>query len=181
MNIEGVLTAIPTMDTTQRKAVRRNAEALLVDPSKQAAARTVLDALDAETTRAAAAVAEQFRLIPIGKRVADVFSHKPPTESERKAVQVLLDNPASPPERLSSEIGWKKPIWKERFIAMVKKREAGLWPPDEAVVRDDNFYSSLIADITADGRWTMRPDVVQAFIKLGITARSGRAALPSNL
>jgi len=172
VKIEGIIAAIPTMDRTKRQGVRKNAELWLAKPDKAADARKVLAALDAATEAEAAVLAEHVRSLPNAKRVVAAFQHVPMTETERKIVQVLLDHPGETSTGLSTLLDWRGQTWHMHFGEMCKKREVYLWPADDAANRDASFYSGILAELSEDNRWTMKPDVTQAFNALGLQARN---------
>lgn len=168
MNIEGIIAAIPTMHGTKRQGVRKNAELWLENPDKAAEAQRVSAALDAAPEAEATALADQVRGLPNAKRVITAFQNTPMTETERKVVQVLLDHPGETSSGLSTRLGWGGQSWHMHFGEMCKKREVYLWPADDAVLRDAWFYSGILADLSEDNRWTMKPDVAEAFTALGL-------------
>lgn len=176
LNIEGIIAAIPTMDSAKRQGVRTNAELWLARPEKVADARRVLAALDAAMEAETTALADKVRKLPNAQRVITAFQHVPMTETERKIVQVLLDNPGETSSGLSALLGWGGQSWHMHFGEMCKKREVYLWPADDSVLRDASFYSGILADLSEDNRWTMKPDVAQAFTALGLQSqrRAGR-------
>ncbi|TKD45279.1 MAG: hypothetical protein E5W98_14180 [Mesorhizobium sp.] len=139
MNIEAILAAIPSMDKKKRESARINAVAKLSHPSMSAGARRLIGALDAQSELEMATLSEHVRQLPIPKRGVDAFTHQPMSETELKITQVLLDNPG-----LCSEGGWPKTrmgaqSWHMHLGEMCKKREARLWPADNAVVRNAAF------------------------------------------
>lgn len=172
MNIEGIIAAIPTMDRPKRQGVRKNVELWLANPEKAADARRVLAALDAVVGREAAALADHVRGLPNAARVIEAFGHLPMTDTEQKIVQVLLDHPGETSTGLSTLLGWDAQSWHMHFGTMCKRRETFLWPADDAVGRDTSFYSGILADLSEDNRWTMKPDVVQAFAALGLHSQA---------
>ena len=114
---------------------------------------------------------ERLRVYSVAKRVTGGVLHKKLSAVERQAIQVLLDHPGSTSSALSREAGWGSPIWLKRFGALLKRREAGLWPMEADTDSDDTFYASIVADRGDDALWTMKPDVAEAFGKLGFVAQ----------
>lgn len=168
MNVDGIIAAIPGMDAAKRKGVRKNAQISLADPSKAEHGRRVLAALDEAEGKDAATLSEQVRLWPVARRVVEAFKYEPMTETEHRLVQVLLDNPGLTSEGLSRALGWGGQAWHLHFGEMCKRREHRLWPSDQSAARDASFYSSILADLSPDNRWTCRADAMAGFAELGL-------------
>jgi hypothetical protein len=164
------------MDLAKRQGVRKNAERWLENPGKASEARRVLAALDAATEAETTALADHVRSMDNAKRVVEAFQNVPMTETERKIVQVLLDHPGETSSGLSTLLDWGGQSWHMHFGEMCKKREVYLWPADDSVLRDASFYSGILADLSEDNRWSMKPDVAAAFTALGLQPqrRAGR-------
>ena len=163
-----IIAAIPGMNAAQRQGLRTNAKRLLADPKRADVAQKVISALDSQATADQEALVEHVRNLPMAKRVVEAFRHEPMTETERRLVQVLLDYPGSTSEGLSHSLGWGGQAWHLHFGEMCRRRESRLWPADRAVKRDSSFYSGILADLSADNRWSCKPDVAQAFSALGL-------------
>lgn len=168
MDAGKIIAAIPGMNAAQRTGLRANAERLLADPKSAAVAREVIAALDGQAAAEEEALLAHVRNLPMAKRVVEAFRHEPMTETERKLVQVLLDHPGSTSEGLSRALGWGGQAWHLHFGEMCRRREARLWPADRAEKRDSSFYSGILADLSADNRWSCKPDVAAAFGELGL-------------
>ncbi|TIL56838.1 MAG: hypothetical protein E5Y79_27570 [Mesorhizobium sp.] len=171
MSIEAILAAIPKMDPTRRATVRANAEAKLSHPSAGGDARRVIDALDAQIELEAGVLSEHVSGLPVAERVIEAFTHQSMSETERRIIQVLLDNPGLSSEGLSQKLGWGAQSWHMHFGEMCKKREARLWPADNAVVRNAAFFSGILAEWSEVGGWNMKPDVAEALSALGLKAK----------
>lgn len=93
------------------------------------------------------------------------------TETEQRVVQVLLDNPGSRSVDLSAKLGWGGKIWHTHFGTMCRDRMADLWPAERyEKMPDVSFYSSILADVADDTLlYTLRPEAVAAFARLGLT------------
>ncbi|BCG69372.1 hypothetical protein MesoLj113a_05300 [Mesorhizobium sp. 113-1-2] len=171
MSVDAILAAIPTMDAQKRANIRNNAEARLSHPSSGEDARRVINALDAQIELDAHVLSEQVSRLPIARRVIEAFTHQPMSETERKIIQVLLDNPGLSSEGLSQKLGWGAQSWHMHFGEMCKKRETRLWPAENAVVRNAAFFSGILAEWAEQSGWKMKPDVAEAFSGLGLKAK----------
>lgn len=156
------------MDELSRRSLRFNVEAKLDDPKWASSARQLLAALDAHEAHEQVAVADHVRTLPVAHRVSEAFTHEPMTETERKLVQVLLDNPGRTSSGLTQTLGWRGQAWHMHFGEMCKKREARLWPAEPAVTRDANFYCGILADLSEANTWTVKPDVADGLALLGL-------------
>ena len=170
MDIERIIKSIPGLDANQRKALRANVEAKVDDPTLGAGAQRILAALEEQQVREREALSAHVASLPRAERVIEAFRRDPMTETECKLVQVLLDNPGQSSAGLSKALGWGGQSWHLHFGTMCQKREARLWPAEPAVVRDANFYCGILADLSDDNRWTIKPDVVEGFAALGLRA-----------
>ncbi|MCF6101810.1 hypothetical protein [Mesorhizobium muleiense] len=168
MSLDKIIASIPGMDAKRRAETRSNAERKLDDARMGADARRVIEELDAQEAREAAAFSDRVSNLPVAKRVVEAFSSM--TENERNIVQVLLDHPGETSTGLSSALGWGGQTWHMHFGEMCKKRETRLWPAEPAVVRDANFYCGILANLSADNRWTIKPEVAEGFTALGLRA-----------
>lgn len=171
MSIEAILATIPSMDPKRRATLRANAEAKLSHPDAGGDARRVIDALDAQIEREAHALSEHVAGLPVAQRVIAAFTHHPMSETENKITQVLLDNPGLSSEGLSQKLGWGAQSWHMHFGEMCKKREARLWPADNAVLRNAAFFSGILAEWSEVSGWKMKPEVADAFSALGLRAK----------
>lgn len=175
MSIDKIIASLPEKTEAERKKMRANAERLLTSgtPAQKADARKLLDAIEAVV------VAERERLntrlagMPLSARVAEAFRKRPPSPNEEKIIRALLENPHSTSGELSKAYGHDSQIWQMHFGNMAKDREADLWPAEHSNMRDANFYSGILANFDPNGsRFTMKPEVVEGFAALGISARS---------
>ncbi|MER8898826.1 MULTISPECIES: hypothetical protein [unclassified Mesorhizobium] len=171
MSVETILAAIPTMDAQKRATVRANAEVKLSHPSAGGDARRVIDALDAQIELEASVLSVHVAGLPVARRVVEAFTHQPMSETERRITQVLLDNPGLSSEGLSQKLGWGAQSWHMHFGEMCKKREARLWPADNAVVRNAAFFSGILAEWSEVSGWKMKSEVADAFSALGLKAK----------
>lgn len=170
MNIAKLIEGLSSRSEAERREMRAKAEGWLNsgDPNKEAAARELLSALDLT----AAAAAEAFERTPLGDRVVLAFSRQPWSDHERKLIQVLLDHPASTTTELNRLAGLgDNMVWQMHFGNMCKDRSAHLGSPPAAVTREGLFWSGLLADAAPEtNRFTMKPDAVAGFAKLGLKA-----------
>ncbi len=174
MNIDRIIAAIPDKSPEERKRIRLNASDWLAsgDPKKAAAANGVIAALDA--CEGAETLERHERLLALSpaQRLVEAFTSDPLTETERLLVQVILDNPGETSTTLGHLIGWKGKSWHMHFGKMCKRREASLWPAEQFETKDAFFYSGMVTDVEQDdaGNWrfTIKPDLVEAFAELGL-------------
>lgn len=178
MSIEKIIASIPSRDTRDRREMRSNAERLLAGgpEAKKADARRLLDALtsheqeerDQRITRAAG--------MDRADLIVEAFTSRPITETEEKVVRVLLDNPGLRSIDLTAKLGWGGKAWHAHFGAMCRNRMADLWPAERFEDAPDvSFYSGLLAEVTDKTLlFTMRPEAVEAFARLGLTPSGTR-------
>lgn len=162
---------IARMDASKRSQLRENANRLTQSGSdlQRAKAAAVLDELRRVEDDELAARREAVAGMGIPERVAAAFSELPPTETERRLLQVLLDNPDSSSEALSAGLNWKGQSWHMHFGEMNKKREHLLWVAEHAVVRDASFYSGILALFSDSSRgFTIKPEVAEGLAAVGI-------------
>ena len=174
MTIEKIIAAIPEKSPSERKRMRQNAAAWRAsgDPKKVAAADGVIAALDAcEGAETQARHARLSAMTPAQRLVA-AFTADPLTDTERLLVQALIDNPGETSTTLGRLIGWKGKSWHMHFGKMCKRREATLWPAEKFESRDAYFYSGMLTeqaqDEKGDWRFTLRPELADAFAELGL-------------
>ncbi|MGO6895430.1 hypothetical protein ACCT15_16265 [Rhizobium ruizarguesonis] len=162
---------IAGMDKAKRSQLRANAERLREKGSEaqkfQAAA--ALDELrrieEEEKVSRRATIAS----LKMPERVANAFTELPPTETERRLLQVLLDNPGGTSEALSAAIQWKGQTWHMHFGEMCKDREHLLWAAEPSEVRDASFFSGILAVFSDLSRgWTIKPEVAEGLAMISI-------------
>lgn len=171
MSIEKTIAAIASMSLKERETLRANAERMLKTPGKEPDAQRVLDALDAAAQGERAALIAQARSLPAAQKVVQAFTLMPMTETERNVVQALLDNPGASSRELSQSIGWDGQAWHAHFGKMCGDREHLLWPAEPFEKIEGKFKSGILADISTNLRWTMKPEVVEGFAALGLRPR----------
>ena len=173
MKIERTLLAIPTMSDEASAGVRANVERLLAHGSKaqKAAAEEVLEALEARVVDQAAAKAAHVAGLTPADRIIEAFQAQPLKPTERKVVQVLLDNPGATSAALTKLSGCTgRTAWHLRFAAMCKARDVRLCPVEPDVTHPGDFYIALLADHSAETNgFTFKPEAVEAFAELGLT------------
>jgi hypothetical protein len=184
MKIERTLQAIPTMSDEASAGVRANVERLLAHGSKaqKAAAEEVLEALEARVVdQAAARAARVAELSPV-ERIVGAFRKQPIKETERKVIQVLLDNPGATSPILTKKAGWTgKTAWHLRFGTMCKAREENLWPAEPAVTRSGDFYTGILADYCPETHgFTLKPEALLAFAMLGLLPAPATTGTPAD-
>jgi hypothetical protein len=179
MTIDKIIAIIPSKSDAQRRKMRENADRWLssgTEPQK-AQARRLVDALDAQGAAEHQQRHDEVTAMTLSERVVEAFRRRPPTPSEEKAIDALLAHPGATSRQLSAACGWKGQIWHTRFGTMCKNREADLWPAEPSTARDANFYVGILTTFDPDGdRFTMKPEVVEGFAELGISAPARRSA-----
>jgi hypothetical protein len=167
MKVDGVIAQLPRMSADQRKLVRTRALAMRDGgrPDEKVAAGRVLDAFDALAQTEDEALAAR----PLAQRVIEAFHAKPMKDGERTAITALLRHPGSTSAELSAAAGWRGNTWHLRFGTMCRDRAAALWPAPGSEVRDAEFFTGILADFDkVDSRFTMKPEVAEAFAQLGL-------------
>jgi len=174
LTIAHLIELLPTKSAEERRQMRENAQRSLATGGQRASdATALLEALDAFEAQARdrrmRGPADAHRIAPI------VEAFQPMSETERMLVQVLLDNPDASSEQLTEAMGWKDQAWQLHFGKMCEKREHLLWPAPFEPKRDAPFYSGILADFDEDTRgFTLKPEAVEAFARLGLRPRGGR-------
>lgn len=175
MPIEKIISSIPSASKEQRETMRRNALSELQKPDGRlhAEAQRVLTELEAVEVREVGALVDELKNLNIADRVVRAFQVRPLTETDEKLVRVLIDNPGSTSTQLTEFLGWKGQSWHLHFGTMCANRAIYLWPAPKATWRNGSFYSGILADFEEEGsRFTMMPEVREAFARLGIKACS---------
>lgn len=170
MNIDKIITSIPGMSRQERERVQANAEKMLEtgnDAQKQAAER-VLATLGQTEHAEHQALVDRLSGMEVSARVVEAFRVDPMTETEAKIIQVLLDYPSSTSTELSQALGWGAQSWHMHFGTMCANRAVYLWPAPKSEVRSADFYSGILANLSSDNRWTMKPEVEVALSEIGL-------------
>jgi hypothetical protein len=174
MNIDKLIASIPAKDKMWRDDMRANAERILRgnDEARKPDAQRLLDALSAgESEERERRLAWAAGLSPV-ERIIAAFSAEPMTEVERKVVQCLLDNPGLSSAALTEKLGWGGQIWHTFFGELCRDRMADLWPAPRAEKRKADFYCGILADQSRETNlFTMKPEAVEAFARLGLHAK----------
>jgi hypothetical protein len=173
MTVAQLIDAIPSKSAEQRRQMRENARrAIEAGRSRAPEAKALLEALDAFEARERD---RRMQAPPGSARVAlvlDAFRKMPRTEPERELVQVVLDHPDASSERLTHEIGWHNQAWQLHFGKLCERREHLLWVAPFEAKRNDRFYSGILAEFDEITRgFTLKPEVVEAFARLGLRPR----------
>lgn len=174
MSIEKIIASLPGRSIGERGEMRANAERMLASgpEAKRTDARRLLDALvSLEQDERAKRIARAAGMDRVDL-IVEAFMSRPVTETEEKVIQVLLDNPGHRSIDLSAKLGWGGKAWHAHFGAMCRDRMADLWPAERFTSRPDvSFYSGLLAEITDKTLlFTMRPEAVEAFARIGLVA-----------
>lgn len=173
MNIDKIISSIPGMSQQERDRVRANAEKLVEtgnDAQRQAAEKVIATLAETEEAEHQALV-DRLNGMAVSARVVEAFRVDPMTETEAKIIQVLLDNPGSTSTELSQALGWGAQSWHMHFGTMCANRAVYLWPAPKSEVRSADFYSGILADLSPDNRWTMKPEVEVALSELGLRGK----------
>ena len=124
---------------------------------------------------AAARLRDHISLSPNERayRIFGAFLEMPPTETEKRLIHVLLDNPGFSSAQLSFRMGWKgKSAWHMHFGIMCKKREHLLWPAPDGFSFGKWYGAILVkwAGKASDGGtgFRLRPAAMRAFDPLGL-------------
>jgi hypothetical protein len=91
----------------QRAQMKLNAKQAATNPKLEAEAREVLSALEQFEQEERQTLEQHVRSLPIARRIAEAFKAEPPTETEVKLVQVLLDHPLEYAAREQADICWQ--------------------------------------------------------------------------
>lgn len=174
MNIDKIIAGLPGMSQHERERVRANAEKLINSGSsdQKTAATEVIEALGEVEEAEHKALLDRLNGMEVSARVVEAFRVNPMTETEAKIIQVLLDHPGSTSTELSQALGWGAQAWHMHFGTMCFNRAIYLWPAPKSEVRSADFYSGILADLSTDSRWTMKPEVKVALSELGLRGRA---------
>lgn len=174
MNVDKILSALPGMAHQERERVRANAEKLgdSGNADQRAAATKVIEALVGIEEAEHKTLVDRLNGMKVSARVVEAFRVNPMTETEAKIIQVLLDHPGSTSTELSQALGWGAQAWHMHFGTMCFNRAIYLWPAPKSEVRAADFYSGILADLSSDNRWAMKPEVAAAFSELGVRAQA---------
>jgi hypothetical protein len=176
MNLDIIVAAIPGRSEAQRGQMRANAAKWLDTgtDTQKAAAQTLLDALETQEAAEQMAFKDRLKAMEPAERVVEAFHVKPPTKNELKVIQALLDNPGSKSTELSETCEWRGNKWHLDFGALCGKRGVYLWPSEPVEKQNKSLLSGILADLDLEeNRFTMKPDVVEAFAELGIKPTRG--------
>lgn len=174
MNIDKIVAGLPAMSKQERDRVRANADKLLDTggADQKAAATKVIEALKNTEEAEHKALVDRLNGMEVAARVIEAFRVRPMTETEAKIIQVLLDHPGSTSTELSQALGWGAQSWHMHFGTMCANRAIYLWPVPKAEARSADFYSGILADLSPDNRWTIKPEVEAALLELGMRTQS---------
>lgn len=174
MNIDKIIASIPAMSHAERQRVRANAERLSATgtAAQKQAAEQVLVTLTETAEAEHQELVSRLHGMEVSARVVEAFRVNPMNDTEAKIVQALLDHPASTSTELSQALGWGAQSWHMHFGMMCFNRATYLWPAPKSEVRSADFYSGILADLSPDNRWTMKPEVAAAFAEHGLRPRA---------
>jgi hypothetical protein len=170
VNVDKIISSLASMSHQERERVRTNAEKFRDSGygEQKSAAAKVTEALAELEISEHQAIVNGLNGMDVSARVVEAFRVSPMTETEAKIIQVLLNHPCSTSTELSQALGWGAQSWHMHFGTMCFTRAIYLWPAPKSEVRSSDFYSGILADISSDNRWTMKPQVASAFAELGL-------------
>ena len=165
-----IIDAIPGMGRDARRRLRENASRWLNgSPSQAAEARQVLEALDEVSERERSQASRPLAEADAVARVVRAFQDPPMSETERRVVQVLLDNPDRSSEFLTAKCGWQGQSWQMHFGTMCRNREHLLWAAPFEPKRNAPFYCGILADFDETTRgFTLKPEAVEGLRQIGL-------------
>ena len=106
---------------------------------------------------------------PLAERLKQACEALPLNGIEERVVTALLRKPGADSKALSEACGLGGAVWHTHFAALCQKREGWIWPaslPDEP---DARFLPGVLAEYRAQsGSFTLRPEVAQAFRRMGL-------------
>jgi hypothetical protein len=171
MNIDKLISAIPSSTQVKRAQMRANANTWLTTgtTSQRDLAHQLINALDAREALEGQGLKAELTSLNLAERVVKAFVAQPMTANERALIKVLLDNPDSTSSKLTRLMGWKAQSWHLHFGTMCANRAPYLWPAPDAEHRDGKFYSGILADLQEPANtFTMKTEVAVAFAQLGV-------------
>lgn len=171
MGIRQIIDAIPSRSSEQRARMRANAERALDSgpEARRSEARALLAALDAHAEAEDMALRDRLADAPAETRVIEAFRARPPTATERRLIEVLLDNPGRTSSQLTAAMGWQAQAWHLHFGEMCKARARWLWPAETSGPDDKPFLCGILAEFDPrDATFTMKSEAAAAMVVLGI-------------
>lgn len=171
MSVAQIIATLSSRSPDERKRMRANANRVLAGAADKpkADAQELIRALDAIECEENAEKASRAEAMPRAQLVVEAFRAKPMNETDRKIVQVLLDNPGLTSQDLSAKLGWGGKAWHMHFGTMCQKRITSLWPAPYAEERDAFFWCGILTSITeVTNLFTMKPEAAEGFAMLGL-------------
>lgn len=179
IDVSGTLKKIPNMSEQALARLKTNVDAWKAsgDPNKLAAAERVAAAIE----RAQAVVSridyDDLSQDQRVERLRQAFTRRPLTETEAKVLTVLLRYPGETSRALSRRLDWEGQTWHAHFGKMCHAREDLLWSAPPSKVRDDAFFSGMLADFDkADRSWRIKPELEDALFDIAGLAKGSKAA-----
>jgi hypothetical protein len=172
MSLSQIIAGLPSRSPDERKLMRANAERILAGTTEKPkeSANELLNALNAFEREENARATARAETMPKAQLVVEAFGTM--SETDRKIVQVLLDNPGLTSQGLSAKLGWGGMAWHMHFGTMCAKRISSLWPAPYAEERDAFFWCGILADITdVTNLFTMKPEAAEGFAALGFRTK----------
>lgn len=180
MNIQKIIESLPNRTRAERAEMRAKATLMQTEgtPAQQADAAALLAALDAHDASLALADAEAavaVNKLPLDQRAKVAFEKDPPSPTERRAIQVLIDHPGSSCAELSAQLGMAPNMWDMEFGALCAKRASFLrdFTGTPAAGKSENLPLLTLPTRGKDGiiRYTMKPEAIATFRQLGFRVK----------
>lgn len=166
MNVDPLITSLPSKSDKERRLIRARAEDWVADGSsaQQEAGRKVLDAFAKLKEREAAS--------DPASKIENAFTRMPPSDLEGSLLQVLLDHPGATSTTLTQAMGWQDKAWQLHFGKIGWDRQDYLWPAPWNDSRNEPFKAGILADFDeATSGFTMKPEVIEGLERVGVKGR----------
>lgn len=169
MSSDKIIASIPKMSAAERDTVRQRAKAQLLASDGDKDAEKVIAALDAFEQRMQSeeeAALNELRAGPPTKLIKAAFENMPPTQTEIRIIQVLIDNPDSSCAELSGRLGWQPNTWDMQFgsLCALRRRYFGqITPADKDMSENLSLLLVRRRDESGTLRYTFSHDALEAF------------------
>jgi hypothetical protein len=181
MNIEKLVTSIPTLMPEQRKVMRGNIMDKLQsgDPAKVESAKALLEALDAfEANLSVQRTKEMEELSrrPFAERLTVAFQQDPLSETEARLLLVLLDSPGGSCAELSARMGWAPNTWDMGMGSLCAQRRD--WLHGFSAKGEGKSENLALLTVQTRGeageiRYTLKPEIEAVLTGLGMRPSRG--------
>ena len=180
MSIQKTINALPNRTDAERAGMRVNAARMQAKgtPAQQAEAAAMLTALDAHDAALAsrdAKAAIKVTKLPLEQRAIAAFEKLPPSPTEWRMNQVLIDHPGSSCAELSAQLDLAPNMWDMEFGSLSAKRAAFLrdFAGTPSAGKSENLPLLTLQERGEDGiiRYMMKPEAIGAFRQLGFQVK----------